>query len=178
MSPLRRPRGALGTQELGHRGGPHGQQPPPAQLSGTSSEKASGYCLSQNDEPHFHPKMWLEEIPRGCSPNMGVAFVELTLVLGPSLIVPPPLALRTLGQVWWCHPHPTGGEGYQEWSSGLLISSLTPGLPCSASCLPACSTFCLLPALPCPSLVPGELGFVPLARRGLSVGICFFHVVN
>lgn len=35
-------------------------------------------------------------------------------------------------------------------------------LHCSPSLLPACGTFRLLPAPPSPSLIPGELGFVPL----------------
>ena len=52
-------------------------------------------------------------------------------------------------------------------------------LPCSASPLPICSAFRLLPAPPgVLSLVPGELGFVPFAHGGLPLGMCLFiHTV-
>ena len=76
------------------------------------------------------------------------------------------------GQVWYCPLHLKGGRGMLEWCPGLLIPSLTTGLHCSTSPLPACSTFQLLPAPPVPSLVPGVLGFVALAHCGLSLGIC------
>lgn len=52
------------------------------------------------------------------------------------------------------------------------MPSLTPRL--LNLTLHACSGFWLLPAPPSPSLVPGELGFVPLAHRGLPLGTCFF----
>lgn len=52
---------------------------------------------------------------------------------------------------------------------------LNHGLPYSASPLPVCSAFQLLPAPPgVPSLVPGELGFVPFTRGGLPLGMCLF----
>lgn len=58
------------------------------------------------------------------------------------------LGPQDAGQVWCCPLHLKGGRGLPGWGPGPLISSLTTGLPCSASPLPASSALQLLPAPP------------------------------
>lgn len=143
-------------RKLATGGRPHGHQRPGAQLHSTSSERASVVTRSssQNDEPYLHPRVWLGEAPRGCSPDKRMALMKQALDPGAHPTCSPSLGLQAPGASLVLSPPCCRGRGV-----GMVATSadrsLSIGLPCSASLLPACRTFQLLPAPPVPMLVPG-----------------------
>lgn len=111
------------------------------------------YCL-------LHLRLWLGEAPEGSHSSRGQHSGSRHWVLGPT-------CTASLG------PQTPGAEKVSRSEPSSADSHVTSGPQRSISVLPACTAFWLLPARPSPSLVPGELGFVPSAHLAV-LGTCSF----